>query len=276
MLPLRITSRAQSRAEPGSGALAGAADGLRARRRCRRGRGFTTSTSRACTKSSAGDHRGRAGHEEDGLVAVRLEEVVRRSGLRRRSAARHGPLRRHGFFDARVVGPPRPAVRQGRRRHRDRGPGELADEDQRGPLQGFPPTASRPRASSRDERRRRGPRLRLRRLRRRSRRRSPIACTGSATPTRRSAVACDVDRDKHTAIVEIDAQPGPLVHFGTTRSSATAPSRPGSSLNRVTWKPGDLYDPRDVSTTQGRLYDLGVFSSVRLDLPARADADRPT
>jgi translocation and assembly module TamA len=76
-----------------------------------------------------------------------------------------------------------------------------------------------------------------------------------------------VDRDKHTALVELDATPGPLVHFGATQIAGNAAIPAWKLMNRVTWKPGALYDPRDLGTTQGRLYDFGVFSSVRLDLP---------
>ena len=77
----------------------------------------------------------------------------------------------------------------------------------------------------------------------------------------------DVDRDKHTATIEFVGQPGPKVRFGTTSVDGNGAIPAWKLLNRVTWKPGDTYDPHDVGTTQGRLYDLGVFSSVRLDLP---------
>ncbi len=77
----------------------------------------------------------------------------------------------------------------------------------------------------------------------------------------------DVDRDKHTATIEFVGQPGPKVRFGTTSVDGNGGIPAWKLLNRVTWKPGETYDPHDVATTQGRLYDLGVFSSVRLDLP---------
>jgi translocation and assembly module TamA len=77
----------------------------------------------------------------------------------------------------------------------------------------------------------------------------------------------DVDRDKHTAVVELEATPGPIVHFGATQIAGNGQIPAWKLMNRVTWKAGALYDPRDIGTTQGRLYDLGVFSSVRLDLP---------
>jgi translocation and assembly module TamA len=77
----------------------------------------------------------------------------------------------------------------------------------------------------------------------------------------------DVDRDRHTAVVELDAQPGPLVHMGETTLSGYGAIPAWKLMNRVTWKPGALYDPREIDRTQARLRDLGVFSSVRVDLP---------
>jgi translocation and assembly module TamA len=77
----------------------------------------------------------------------------------------------------------------------------------------------------------------------------------------------NVDRDKHSAVVELDASMGPRVHFGETQILGNGAIPAWKLMNRVTWKPGALFDPSDVATTQGRLYDFGVFSSVRLDLP---------
>jgi len=76
-----------------------------------------------------------------------------------------------------------------------------------------------------------------------------------------------IDRDKHAATVDLESRPGPLVHLGRTSIDGNGGIPARKLLNRVTWKSGDLYDPRDLATTQGRLYDLGVFSSVRVDLP---------
>jgi outer membrane protein assembly factor BamA len=76
-----------------------------------------------------------------------------------------------------------------------------------------------------------------------------------------------VDRDKHTAVIELDAQPGPLVHMGETQLEGQGAIPVGKLMNRVTWKPGALYDPRELDRTEGRLRALGVFSSVRVNLP---------
>ena len=77
----------------------------------------------------------------------------------------------------------------------------------------------------------------------------------------------DIDRDHHTAIVMLESLPGPLVHLGKTTITGNQRIPTWKLQNRVTWKPGDLYNPSELATTQGHLYQLGVFSSVRVDLP---------
>jgi outer membrane protein assembly factor BamA len=77
----------------------------------------------------------------------------------------------------------------------------------------------------------------------------------------------DVDRDQHAAVIELDAQPGPLVRFGTTRITGQGSIPAWKLERRVPWRSGDVYDPRQVALAQGRLHDLGVFSSVKIDLP---------
>lgn len=79
----------------------------------------------------------------------------------------------------------------------------------------------------------------------------------------------DVDRDRHAAIVSLRAQPGPLVHFGRALVQGNDGIPTGKLLRRVTWKPGDRYDPDDLAITQGHFYDTGVFSSVRLTMPTQ-------
>ncbi len=76
-----------------------------------------------------------------------------------------------------------------------------------------------------------------------------------------------VDRDLHAANVSLQAVPGPLVHMGQATIEGNGNIPKLKLLRRVTWIPGDLYDPGDISATQGRLYNLGVFSSVQLELP---------
>jgi outer membrane translocation and assembly module TamA len=76
-----------------------------------------------------------------------------------------------------------------------------------------------------------------------------------------------VDRDRHQAVVEYRVTPGPLVHLGSARLVGAGEIPEWKLRRRLTWNPGDRYDPDHIATTQGRLYDLGVFSTVRIELP---------
>jgi translocation and assembly module TamA len=76
-----------------------------------------------------------------------------------------------------------------------------------------------------------------------------------------------VDRDQHTADVSLEGHPGPRVRFGKTVVQGNGGIPPSAILNRLTWNEGDVFNPHDIATTQGRLYNLAVFSSVRLVLP---------
>jgi translocation and assembly module TamA len=76
-----------------------------------------------------------------------------------------------------------------------------------------------------------------------------------------------VDRDQQKATVTLKTEPGPVVHLGKTDIIGYGGIPLAKLEKRIAWKPGDRYDPGDLSTTQGRLYELGVFSSVRIELP---------
>ncbi len=77
----------------------------------------------------------------------------------------------------------------------------------------------------------------------------------------------DVDRDQHAVDVAIDGKPGPRVRMGKTVIVGNDRIPAWKLYRRVAWKEGDVYNPGDLATTQGRLYNLGVFSSVRIELP---------
>jgi len=82
-----------------------------------------------------------------------------------------------------------------------------------------------------------------------------------------------VDRDRHLATITYRLTPGPLVHLHSALLEGQG-SLPGRKiLHRVTWSDGQKYDPDVLATTQGRLYDLGVFSSVRMELPPEPTPD---
>jgi outer membrane protein assembly factor BamA len=76
-----------------------------------------------------------------------------------------------------------------------------------------------------------------------------------------------VDRDQQKATVSLKADPGPVVHLARTTIVGNDGIPVSKLERRIAWKQGEKYDPADLSTTQGRLYDLGVFSSVRIELP---------
>ncbi len=84
----------------------------------------------------------------------------------------------------------------------------------------------------------------------------------------------EVDRDRHAAAIELRCQPGPEVRMGETEvvGNGSIPAR--VVLNRVAWNPGDLYDPRDLERTRARIYALGVFSTVHVEVLGPPPAPR--
>jgi outer membrane protein assembly factor BamA len=79
-----------------------------------------------------------------------------------------------------------------------------------------------------------------------------------------------VDRDRRVADLAVDAAPGPEVRFGETTIEGNGDIPAHALLSRVSYQAGDLYNPHEIATTQAQIYDLGVFSSVRLELPHSA------
>jgi translocation and assembly module TamA len=75
-----------------------------------------------------------------------------------------------------------------------------------------------------------------------------------------------VDRDQRVAELKLTTDPGPLVRMGKIHVVGNGNIPDHAILNRVTFRSGQTYQPDRVGTTQGRLYDLGVFSSVRIEL----------
>jgi len=75
-----------------------------------------------------------------------------------------------------------------------------------------------------------------------------------------------IDRDDRTADVNLQVDPGPVVRFGEL--TVTGAKRiPRSSIRaRVAWDPGERFDPELMKLTQGRLYQLGFFASVNVEI----------
>lgn len=75
----------------------------------------------------------------------------------------------------------------------------------------------------------------------------------------------EVDRDRREAIVRLSVDAGPPVRFGRVRVRGLGRVPERAVRARLAWEEGDPFDPDALALTQGRLYELGVFSSVRLD-----------
>jgi len=75
----------------------------------------------------------------------------------------------------------------------------------------------------------------------------------------------EVDRDAHTADIRLIVDDGPLTRFGKTEVKGLERVPESAVRNRLAWDPGQRFDPELLELTQGRLYQLGMFSAVRMD-----------
>jgi translocation and assembly module TamA len=85
--------------------------------------------------------------------------------------------------------------------------------------------------------------------------------------------AVRVDRERARAIVTLSAQPGPRVRYGDVEVTGLDWLPESVVRNRVAWQRGEVFSPAKMEATQGRLYELGYFSSVRLDYPSRGQPE---
>ena len=74
-----------------------------------------------------------------------------------------------------------------------------------------------------------------------------------------------VDRDARTAAVQIEVDVGPRAVFGKTEIKGLRNVPESAIENRLAFEPGDRFDPGRLELTQGRLYQLNLFSAVRVD-----------
>lgn len=74
-----------------------------------------------------------------------------------------------------------------------------------------------------------------------------------------------VDRDTRTTRVSFDVDSGPLTRFGDVRVEGAEDVPESAVFNRVAWSKGERFNPELLELTKGRLYELGNFSSVRMD-----------
>lgn len=74
-----------------------------------------------------------------------------------------------------------------------------------------------------------------------------------------------VDRDSNTVVVTFAVRPGPRARFGTTSVEGLDEVPRSAVENRLGWAQGEVFDPDAIELTRGRLYELGLFSFVRID-----------
>jgi translocation and assembly module TamA len=74
-----------------------------------------------------------------------------------------------------------------------------------------------------------------------------------------------VDRDARTAAVQLQVDVGPRAVFGETEIKGLRRVPRSAIENRLAYHVGDRFDPTHLELTQGRLYQLNLFSAVRID-----------
>jgi translocation and assembly module TamA len=75
-----------------------------------------------------------------------------------------------------------------------------------------------------------------------------------------------VDRDAHTADIVLKVDRGPFARFGKTEVKGLNRLPEGVVRKRLDWEEGDSLRPENLQRTQSRLYQLGLFSAVRMEI----------
>lgn len=83
----------------------------------------------------------------------------------------------------------------------------------------------------------------------------------------------EVDRGKHTARIQIDVTPGPLVRFGKTTIEGNGAIPEDKLIRLALWRRGQVYDPDVITRTRARLFNQQMFASVSIDLPRAPTAE---
>ncbi len=72
------------------------------------------------------------------------------------------------------------------------------------------------------------------------------------------------------AVVTFTAGAGPLVHFGGVKVKDLKKFRPFLIRREIAFKPGEVYSRRKIIESQKRLYAMGLFNSINLDIDRTA------
>ncbi len=83
----------------------------------------------------------------------------------------------------------------------------------------------------------------------------------------------EVDRDLRTADVRFDIVPGVVARFGLVHVDGTKVVDPHLIALHAGVRPGDRFDPDQVEEVRGRIYNLGLFSSVKVEYVHIAERD---
>ncbi len=94
-----------------------------------------------------------------------------------------------------------------------------------------------------------------------------LSTAGFAHAEVRGAVA--VDRVSHKVVVRFDIDAGPQVRFGEVAIEGLSLIPEETVRARVSWTPGEVFDPREVAATRSRLQGLRRFRTVRIEFSDR-------
>ena len=82
-----------------------------------------------------------------------------------------------------------------------------------------------------------------------------------------------VDHQKRTMSVTYVVDPGPAADFGAVRISGAEDLNESYVRNRLSWKPGDHYDRRELEETRKQLIRTELFTSVKIAPATEVEAD---
>ena len=72
----------------------------------------------------------------------------------------------------------------------------------------------------------------------------------------------EVDREAHEAFIRFTLEAGERTAFGQVTIRGAASVSPQAIRRRLTFQPGEVYSPGDVTDSQAAIYDLGMFRAV--------------